>query len=158
MGQVIGEFLPLAVGVAGSPIPVIAVILMLFSGRARQNSLAFLVGWVVGIAATLGILIAIASANLSTGGEPSETASWIKLILGVLLLLAAVKEWRAVLRSRRCGKGGSPPSGQRMTIRLTYPRSAVRMDGGSLSQAVSVSASQTSEPSPPSASSLPSSP
>jgi threonine/homoserine/homoserine lactone efflux protein len=96
LGQVIGEFLPLAVGVAVSPIPIIAVILMLFSGRARRNSSAFLVGWVVGIAATMGILIAVASSvDLSTGGEPSETASWIKLILGVLLLLGAVREWRA---------------------------------------------------------------
>jgi len=41
MGQTIGDILPLAVGVAISPIPIIAVILMLFSGRARANSFAF---------------------------------------------------------------------------------------------------------------------
>jgi threonine/homoserine/homoserine lactone efflux protein len=96
MGQAIGEFLPLAVGVAISPVPIIAVILMLFSDRARQNSLAFLLGWIAGIVAALSILIAIASTqDLSTGGEPSDTVSWVKLILGVLLLLVAVKEWRS---------------------------------------------------------------
>jgi hypothetical protein len=48
MGQVIGEYLPLAVGVAISPIPIVAVILMLFTDRARQDSLAFSVGWIGG--------------------------------------------------------------------------------------------------------------
>jgi len=95
MGPAIGEFLPMAVGVAISPIPIIAVILMLFSDRARRDSLAFLIGWVVVSALTLTVLIALASTQeLSTGGEPSSTVSWIKLILGVVLVLLAVKEWR----------------------------------------------------------------
>jgi threonine/homoserine/homoserine lactone efflux protein len=99
MGQVIGEFLPLAVGVAISPIPVIAVILMLFSGRARQNSLAFLLGWIVGIVVAMSVLIGIASTqDLSTGGQPSDTVSWIKLVLGVLLMVAALGQWRKRLK------------------------------------------------------------
>lgn len=95
MGQVIGDFLPLALGVAISPIPIIAVILMLFSGRAKQNSLAFLAGWLVGIVATMVILIGVASTqDLSSGGEPSDTSSWIKLVLGLLLVVAAAGQWR----------------------------------------------------------------
>ena len=35
MGQGISEVLPFAVGVAISPVPIIAVILVLFSSRAR---------------------------------------------------------------------------------------------------------------------------
>jgi threonine/homoserine/homoserine lactone efflux protein len=95
MGKVIGEFLPLALGVAISPIPIIAVILMLFSGRARQNSLAFLVGWVVGIVAAMWILIGVVSTqDLGSGGDPSDTSSWIKLVLGLLLVVAAAGQWR----------------------------------------------------------------
>jgi threonine/homoserine/homoserine lactone efflux protein len=95
MGQVIGEFLPLALGVAISPIPIIAVILMLFSGRAKQNSLAFLVGWIVGIVAAMSILIGVASTqDLASGGEPSDASSWIKLALGFLLVVAAAGQWR----------------------------------------------------------------
>lgn len=95
MGQAIGDFLPLAVGVAICPLPIIAVILMLFTDRARENSLAFLLGWIVGIVAALSVLIVVASStSLSTGGEPSATSSWIKLILGLLLIAFAVKEWR----------------------------------------------------------------
>lgn len=95
MGQAIGDLLPLAVGVAISPIPIIAVILMLFSDRARQNSLAFLAGWVLGIVGAMAILITVASTqDLATGGEPSERSSWIKLILGLLLLVVAIRQWR----------------------------------------------------------------
>jgi threonine/homoserine/homoserine lactone efflux protein len=95
MGQVIGEFLPLAVGVAISPIPIIAVILMLFSDRAKQNSLAFMLGWIVGIVVAMTILIGVASTqDLSTGGQPSDTSSWIKLVLGLLLIVAAAGQWR----------------------------------------------------------------
>ena len=102
MGQVIGEFLPLALGVAICPVPVIAVILMLFSERAKQNSLAFLAGWVVGIVAAMTILIAVASTqDLSSGGEPSDTSSWIKLIIGLLLVVAAVGSVAEAPETRR---------------------------------------------------------
>ena len=46
---VIGEILPLALGIAVSPIPIIAAILMLLSPRAKGTSVGFLLGWVVGI-------------------------------------------------------------------------------------------------------------
>ena len=49
MADVAGEILVFAVGIAISPIPIIAVILMLFSARARINGPAFLLGWVAGI-------------------------------------------------------------------------------------------------------------
>ena len=49
MGPVIGEILPLAVGIAISPIPIVAVILMLLSPRAKSTSVGFMIGWVVGI-------------------------------------------------------------------------------------------------------------
>ena len=43
-GSGISEVLPFAIGVAISPIPIIAVILMLFSNRAKVNGPAFLLG------------------------------------------------------------------------------------------------------------------
>ena len=95
MGQVIGDILPLALAVAICPLPIIAVILMLFSDGARAKSLAFLLGWVVGIVVAMTVLISVASTqSLSTGGEPSDTSSWIKLILGLLLVVAAAGQWR----------------------------------------------------------------
>ena len=49
MGSVIGQILGFAVGVAISPVPVIAVILMLFSKSAATNSVSFAAGWILGL-------------------------------------------------------------------------------------------------------------
>jgi len=66
-----------------------------FSDGARAKSLAFLLGWVVGIAVATTVLISVASTqSLSTGGAPSDTSSWIKVILGLLLVVAAAGQWR----------------------------------------------------------------
>ncbi|CAG7590478.1 GAP family protein [Rhodococcus opacus] len=96
MGSVIGELLPLAVGVAISPIPIIAVILMLLSKRAGGASAGFGVGWILGILVATGIFMLLAgSIDTSDSEGPSATASWVKVILGVLLLLLAGRQWRS---------------------------------------------------------------
>ena len=46
MADAIGQVLSLGVGVALSPVPIIAVVLMLGTPRARVNGPAFLLGWV----------------------------------------------------------------------------------------------------------------
>ena len=96
MGQAIGEVLPFAVGVAISPVPIIAVILVLFSARARVNGPAFLLGWVlgVGIVSVVVYLAADAGDTSDAGSGASDTTYWIKLVLGVLLVLLAVRNWR----------------------------------------------------------------
>ena len=95
MGPVLGDLLPLAVGVAVSPIPIIAVILMLLAPKAGGTSAGFLAGWVMGIAgATTVFLLLAGTLDTGSGGEPSTAVSWVKLVLGVLLLLLAVKQWQ----------------------------------------------------------------
>jgi hypothetical protein len=42
MGEAIGQLLPFAVGVAVSPMPIVAVVLMLVTPRAWSNGPAFL--------------------------------------------------------------------------------------------------------------------
>ena len=53
MGEAIGQLLPFAVGVAISPLPIVAVVLMLVTPRARSNGPAFLAGWIVVMVAIL---------------------------------------------------------------------------------------------------------
>lgn len=97
MGMVIGDLLPLALGVAVSPVPIITVILMLLAARATAASVGFAVGWVVGIVAAISITVAVAS-GADIGGDtdsgPSTGAAWVQVVLGVLLLAIAVKQWR----------------------------------------------------------------
>jgi threonine/homoserine/homoserine lactone efflux protein len=96
LGQAIGDLLPLALGVAISPIPIIAVILMLFSQRARANSAMFLLGWIVGVAGGMVVLLIVANTqDLSqSNGQPDDSVSTIKLVLGLLLIAAAHRQWR----------------------------------------------------------------
>ena len=56
MGSAIGEILPLAVGVAISPIPIIAVVLMLSTPKGKGNGLAFLLGWLIGLG-LVGVIV-----------------------------------------------------------------------------------------------------
>ncbi len=115
MGVVIGEILPLSIGVAISPIPIIAAILMLFSARAASTSTGFLLGWVLGIVVATAAFTALAG-TLQTGGEPSAVASWIKIGLGVLLVLVGVRQWR--------GRGGPRDTPAWMTAidGFTFPK------------------------------------
>jgi threonine/homoserine/homoserine lactone efflux protein len=95
MGQAIGQVLAYGVGVALSPVPIIAVVLMLATPKGRVNGPAFLFGWIVGIAVLGTIVLLVASgASASKRGEPATWVSIVKLVLGVLLLLLAVKQWR----------------------------------------------------------------
>ena len=83
MGEAIGQTLALAVGVALSPVPIIAVILMLVTPRARVNGPAFVVGWLVGLALVGTVVLAVEWAGKAgpplvdtyLGGRPGEWAA-----------------------------------------------------------------------------------
>ena len=95
MGQAIGSTLPLAVGVALSPVPIIAVVLMLTSRRARSNGPAFVIGWLIGLAVIGAIVLSVAGpASASKSGSPATWVSWVKIVLGLGLLLVAVRQFR----------------------------------------------------------------
>ena len=93
--QVVGGLLPLAVVVALSPAPIIAVVLMLLTPRAGGTSTSFLVGWVAGLAGVTTLVLLLAGDVAAEGGRSSEVAAWAELGLGVLLLALAVQQWRS---------------------------------------------------------------
>jgi threonine/homoserine/homoserine lactone efflux protein len=95
MGEAIGQILPMAVGVALSPVPIIAVVLMLGTPRARSNGPAFLLGWLGGLLVVGTIVLLLSSgAGASEEGEPATWVSIVKIVLGLLLVLVAVRLWR----------------------------------------------------------------
>ncbi|MGI5217801.1 GAP family protein [Nocardia sp. CA-290969] len=95
MGSVIGDLLPLAVGVAISPIPIVAVVLMLLSGNARVTGPGFAVGWVAGIFVVTGIVTVLAGSVGSGSGGGGTAGAWIKIVLGIALLVLAFTQWRS---------------------------------------------------------------
>lgn len=95
MGSVIGEVLTPALGIAISPIPIIAAILMLLSPRARVTSVGFLLGWVVGIVVAVTVFTLLSSILPATDPNASKPVQGvIQLVLGVLLFLLAFGQWR----------------------------------------------------------------
>jgi threonine/homoserine/homoserine lactone efflux protein len=95
MGQAIGDLLPSAVGVALSPVPIIAVILMLGTPRARTTGLAFAVGWILGLIVVSVIVVLLTSGADDADSGTSTVVDVIKLVLGALFLLLALKQWRS---------------------------------------------------------------
>ncbi len=92
MAEIIGDILGLAVGIAVSPVPIAAVILMLFASKARVTGPFFLIGWLTGITLVVTVVLFVPGLGGDTG-EPSTTTGVIKGILGLLLLFAAVRQW-----------------------------------------------------------------
>ena len=74
---------------------------MLFSTRAKSNSVAFLVGWIVGLVAVATIVLLI---GFEGSDGTNDVAGWIKVAVGVVFLVLAVKQWR-----NRPHDGEEPP-------------------------------------------------
>src|SRR5215204_3651967 len=96
MRAVIGEILPLSVGIAIGPLAIIAAVLMLLSPQARSTSSGFLVGWVIGITvAVMSFTLLSSMLPEQDSGSTSSVVGVVKFILGGLLLLLAVLQWRS---------------------------------------------------------------
>jgi threonine/homoserine/homoserine lactone efflux protein len=75
MGAAVGDILGLAAGVAVSPLPIVAMILLLATPHGRVTGSLFAVGWLVGLAVLGAIVLALAGpAGASSGGEPAAGA------------------------------------------------------------------------------------
>ena len=90
----LADLMPTIVGIALSPLPVAAVILMLFTDRARSNSLMFVIGWLGGLLVAGGLLMVLGGDSMGSDADPSTTSLLIKSAFGLLLLIVAVKQWR----------------------------------------------------------------
>jgi len=85
--------LPMAVGIALSPVPVLAVIVMLMTERALTNASAFLVGWLAGLAGIV-VIVSLAPGVETLHGEPTVLSGWIRVLFGAVLLELARRQWR----------------------------------------------------------------
>lgn len=107
MGDAIGQMLASAVGIAISPVPFIAMVLMLATPHGRVNGTAFTVSWVVSVAVAVTVLVVAGTGAGAAGdGGPKSWTLWLKLGLGVLFLLLAVNQWRR--RPQEGEKGRMP--------------------------------------------------
>ena len=120
MADAIGQVLAFAVGVSLSPVPMIAVVLMLGTPAGRRNGPAFLAGWVLGLAVVSTIVLLVAGGAGANNGQPATWVDVLKLVLGALLLLLAARQWRG---RPRAGEAAELPKWMRTIDGFTAGRS-----------------------------------
>jgi threonine/homoserine/homoserine lactone efflux protein len=93
LGDVVGQYLGYAIGIAVSPVPIAALLLMLVTRKARTHAPLFLLGWILGIG-IVGTVVLLIPGLEASQGEPSTATGIVKAVLGVLLLLVGIQAWR----------------------------------------------------------------
>ncbi|MFN8217262.1 MAG: GAP family protein [Solirubrobacterales bacterium] len=120
LGEAIGGLLPSAIAVALSPVPVVGVVLVLGTPRARSSGLAFAGGWIFGLAALSALVVLILGSGVSADTESG--IEWFKVAIGVVFLAMAARQWRK--RPRR-GEVPEMPAWMESIASLTAARAAV---------------------------------
>jgi cell division protein FtsW (lipid II flippase) len=116
----VSEALILALGVALSPLPIAVLTLILGGSHPGQLGSSFTLGWIVGVAGSIVLLIAVVGA----GDTSDETPLWIaipELVVGVSFLVLATHIWRG---RRRREEARATPRWLDAIDRLTPARSA----------------------------------
>jgi threonine/homoserine/homoserine lactone efflux protein len=93
LNEAIGDLLPSATAVALSPIPIVAVVLILGAPRARMAGPAFAVGWIAGLAAVSIVVVLILGSGADPDGD-DPGVNWLNVAIGILFLLMAARQWR----------------------------------------------------------------
>ncbi|ADT97233.1 MULTISPECIES: GAP family protein [Mycolicibacterium] len=92
-GSILIELIPLALVIALSPLSIIPAVLVLSAARPRPTGLAFLAGWVLGLAALTAVFLQLSDLVGGIGTKPPSWASWLRIVVGVLLILWGAYRW-----------------------------------------------------------------
>lgn len=92
------ELIPLALVVALSPLSIIPAVLVLHTPHPRPAGLAFLAGWLIGLAALTIVFVEI-SGLFGDLGTPPGWASWLRIVIGAALIVFGVYRWLTRKRS-----------------------------------------------------------
>ena len=121
LDDAIGGLLPAAVAVALSPIPIVAVVVVLGAPRARTAGPAFALGWIAGLlAVSVVVVLLVGSASDPDSDDPG--VNWLKLGIGIVFLLMAAKQWT---KRPRPGREPEVPGWMATIDSATPPRAAL---------------------------------
>ncbi len=84
---------PLGLVIALSPLTVIPAVLVLQAPRPRPSGLAFLGGWLLGLAALTALSVAASGILGGLDKSPPRWASWLRVVLGSALILYGIFRW-----------------------------------------------------------------
>ena len=86
------DALPFAIGIALSPFPIVPVILLLLSPRARVVGPVFWLCFAAGVAVVTAVFLVL-SELVDFPEHPPIWASWTRIAVGLLLVALAIKQW-----------------------------------------------------------------
>lgn len=100
----LAELIPLALVVALSPLSIIPAVLVLHSPRPRPTGVAFLLGWLLGLAVVTQVFVEVSS--LLGGGlnQQPSWASWVRIVVGSALIVFGAYKWLTRKRSEHSPK------------------------------------------------------
>jgi len=116
---VVLDLLLIGLGITLEPFPVTAFILILSAEKGTRKGLAFILGWLACLVAVIAAVVLVTGGNPPRPSTaPSTAAIAVKLALGVVLILFAVRQWR------RMGRPRKPPTWMARLDRLSLWASA----------------------------------
>ena len=122
LNQAVGDLLPAAAAVALSPIPIVAIVLVLDSANARMNGPAFALGWVTGLAAVSALVVVIAGGAGDPASDAATGVQWGTTAIGVLFLGMAVQQWK---KRPRAGETAKMPTWMASIGSVSAPKAAL---------------------------------
>lgn len=147
MATAIGDVLVPGIGIAISPLALVATVLMLATPRGRANGITFTVSWVLSLAVVGAILLVIGQSSGDTDAEPPDWPYYVKLLLGVLFLVMSGVQWHGrpragepetpgwMARLDRITPGGA--AGLAAVMAVLNPKNLALLAGGVMAVATS---------------------
>lgn len=102
-GTVLTGLVPLGLVISLSPLTVIPAVLVLQAPRPRPSGLAFLGGWLFGLAALTALSVGASGLLGGLDKAPPRWSSWLRVVLGAALIVFGVVRWL-----KRNGQAESP--------------------------------------------------
>lgn len=121
MGEAVGDVFALGVGVALSPLAIVAVVVMLLAPNGPRSAWAFAGGWSLSLALVSTLVLLLAEgADANANGAPAGWVSVLKVTVGLLLVLFAARQWRG----RKRGEGDTAPVWMRKLEKIAPAKAA----------------------------------
>ncbi|MGF6822918.1 hypothetical protein M2317_001825 [Microbacterium sp. ZKA21] len=95
MTELVFSLIPVTLGVVLSPLAIMALVAVLLSERARSNGIAYLLGWLVGLAGLTVVCLWLFDVfEVHALAEPPLWVAVLRTVIGVFLFAAAVWVYR----------------------------------------------------------------
>jgi threonine/homoserine/homoserine lactone efflux protein len=112
------DFILIGLAIALDPIPLTAFLVVPPSKRGVRNGAAFVIGWLICLAIVVAVTVLATGNNPpKPGTAPSYAALAVRIAIGVVLVAAAIRQWR---RMRRPKKPKKPPKWQEHVDHMSW--------------------------------------